>query len=340
MNGLPFPAIVIGQNPDGSQTPAGVSELASPAEIPSPGGKVLVRVAWSSLNYKDALALTGQGKILRQYPLIPGVDLAGIVEDPGQDARFRAGEAVVLTGGNSGEKFSGGYARFARVNGDSLIPLPAGLTLRQAMAIGTAGFTAMQCILALEDHDLTPQPDREVIVSGAAGGVGSVAVMVLARLGYRVIAASGRVDTEGDWLRSLGAADLLPRQALATNSGRPLDSARWSGAVDTVGGETLATILRQTRDNASVAACGLAGGSHLPVTVMPFILRGVNLLGINSVTCPRPLRERIWHRLTTGLDLSQLDQLSRSVPLADLPHQAHELLAGKVRGRLVVELPV
>ncbi len=339
MIATPFPAIVIGQNPDGTQTPPVISQLAGPEAIPCPGGNVLVRVAWSSLNYKDALALTGQGKILRSYPLIPGIDLAGTVEDAGGDARFRPGDPVLLTGCNVGEKFSGGYARFARVNGDSLVPLPPGLTLRQTMAIGTAGFTAMQCVLALEDHGFAPGSGREVIVSGAAGGVGSFAVALLAKLGHRVVAATGRAETEGDYLRALGAAEILPRQTLAANTGRPLDSARWAGGIDTVGGDTLAAILRQTRDHGSIAACGLAGGTQLPTTVLPFILRGVNLLGINSVTCPRPLRERIWQRLATGLDLNQLEPITRTIPLAELPRHARELLAGKVRGRLAVEIP-
>ena len=215
MIATPFPAIVIGQNPDGTQTPPVISQLAGPEAIPCPGGNVLVRVAWSSLNYKDALALTGQGKILRSYPLIPGIDLAGTVEDAGGDARFRPGDPVLLTGCHVGEKFSGGYARFARVNGDSLVPLPPGLTLRQTMAIGTAGFTAMQCVLALEDHGLAPGSGREVIVSGAAGGVGSFAVALLAKLGHRVVAATGRAETEGDYLRALGAAEILPRTPAA-----------------------------------------------------------------------------------------------------------------------------
>jgi len=335
---MSFPALIVEANPDGSAAPARVCELDRPEELPAPGGNVLVRVAYSSLNYKDGLALTGQGKILRQLPIVPGVDLAGTVEHPGNDARFCVGDPVVLTGWGVGEKSSGGFAGFARVNGDWLVPLPAGLTLRQAMAIGTAGFTAMQCVLALEDHGVKPGAGNEVVVSGAAGGVGSLAVALLARRGYRVVASTGRSETEGDYLRSLGATEVIPRSGLAVASARPLDSARWAGGIDTVGGETLASILRQTREYGSVAACGLAGGANLPVTVLPFILRGVNLLGIHSVMCPRPLRERIWQRLAADFAGNRLEQMSRVVTLKEVFSLGPDILAGKIRGRVVVDV--
>lgn len=332
-----FSAIIVEQNPAGTPTVI-LREFNSPDELPAPGGDVVVRVDYSSLNYKDGLALTGQGKILRASPMVPGVDLAGTVEHPGSDPRFHAGDRVVLTGWGVGEKYSGGYAGYARVRGDWLVPLPAGLTTRSAMAIGTAGFTAMQCVLALEDHGVTPGAGNEIIVSGAAGGVGSLAVALLARRGYRVVASTGRNETEGDYLRSLGAAEVIPRSVLAAASGRPLDSARWAGGIDTVGGETLASILRQTKEYGSVAACGLAGGSHLPTTVMPFILRGVNLLGIHSVMCPRPLRERTWQRLATDVDLHQLETMTRVVTLREALSLGPDILAGNVRGRLVVDV--
>jgi acrylyl-CoA reductase (NADPH) len=333
---MSFPALIVEPNPDGSAAPARICELERPEELPAPGGDVLVRVAYSSLNYKDGLALTGQGKILRQLPIVPGVDLAGTVAHPGNAARFRVGDPVVLTGWGVGEKYSGGFAGYARVNGDWLVPLPAGLTLRQAMAIGTAGFTAMQCVLALEDHGINPGPANEIIVSGAAGGVGSLAVALLAGRGFRVVASTGRIETEGDYLRHLGAAEIIPRSVLAAAAGRPLDSARWAGGVDTVGGETLASILRQTREYGSVAACGLAGGANLPITVLPFILRGVNLLGIHSVMCPRPLRERIWQRLAAELDGDRLEAMARVVTLKEVLSLGPDILAGKIRGRVVV----
>jgi len=334
----PFSALVIEPSPDGSAATPVIREFTDPGILPAPGGEVLVRVTHSSLNYKDGLAVTGQGKILRQLPIIPGIDLAGSVEDPASDIRFRAGDAVVVTGWGIGERVSGGYAGFARVHGDWLMPLPPTLNARQAMTIGTAGLTAMCCVLALEDHGLKPGSPNAVIVSGAAGGVGSMAVALLARRGHYVVASTGRIATEGDFLRDLGAAELIPREILATPSGKTLDPERWAGGIDTVGGETLASLLRQTRAFGSVAACGLAGGAHLPTTVLPFILRGVNLLGIHSVMCPRPLRDRAWARLATDLTPAQLEKMSRVIPLREVPGLARELLAGNVRGRIVVDV--
>ena len=331
-----FPALVVESSTDGKQSPAALREFANPDALPAPGGEVLVRVTHSSLNYKDGLAVTGKGKVLRQFPIVPGIDLAGVIENPGADQRFRVGDPVVLTGWGIGEQFSGGYAGFARVQGDWLIPLPHSINPFQAMAIGTAGLTAMCAVLALEDHGLMPGQDHKVVVSGAAGGVGSLAVMLLARRGYHVAASTGRVTEAGNYLRTLGAAEIIAREILATPTGKPLDSETWAGGIDTVGGETLGSILRQTRAYGSVAACGLAGGAHLSTTVMPFILRGVNLLGIHSVMCPRPLRERAWARLATDLDWNQLEQISRLVSLREIPLLAGEILAGQVRGRIVV----
>lgn len=338
MSTATFPALIIESAINGRQSPAVIRELANPEALPAPGGDVLVRVIHSSLNYKDGLAVTGRGKILRQFPIVPGIDLAGVVETAGADGRFRAGDTVVLTGWGIGERFSGGYAGFARVQGDWLLPLPKTINARQAMGIGTAGLTAMCAVLSLEDHGLIPGDNQKVIVSGAAGGVGSMAIALLSRLGHHVVASTGRIAQEGDYLRNLGAAEIIPRETLATPSGKPLDSETWAGGIDTVGGETLASILRQTRSYGSVVACGLAGGANLPTTVMPFILRGVNLLGLHSVMCPRPLRERAWTRLATDLDLTRLEKMSRIVPLKDVPQLAEDILAGKVRGRIVVEV--
>jgi acrylyl-CoA reductase (NADPH) len=268
---------------------------------------------------------------------VPGIDLAGHVEANGGDTRFQPGDPVILTGGHYGEKFSGGFAGVARVHGDALVRLPDGMTLRQAMVLGTAGFTAMQCLMALESHGVKPGADQPVLVTGATGGVGSLAVILLSRLGYQVVAATGRAETEGDWLRQLGAAEILPRQTLNANPSRALETARWAGVIDTAGGDTLAAALRQTRDGGSVAACGLAGGPQLATTVFPFILRGVNLLGINSVTCPLPVRQTIWNRLAATVEPQTLDPITRQITLAEVPHFAHELLAGRLRGRVVVQ---
>ena len=308
--------------------------------MPAPAGSALIRVAYSSLNYKDGLAVTGKGRILRRLPIVPGIDLAGTVLEPGENDRLCVGDEVVLTGWGMGEEYSGGYTSVARVNGARLLPLPAGISARRAMAIGTAGFTAMLALLALENHGLTPEaPDRrEVIVTGAAGGLGSIAIALLAARGYWVVGSTGRAEQEGDYLRHLGASEIIHRQALSEPSDKLLDSERWAGAIDTVGGETLASVLRQTRAHGSVAACGLAGGSELPTTVMPFILRGVNLLGITAVKCGRELRERVWGRLANDLDMEKLDTMTRTVSLAEVPQASNDILAGRVRGRIVVDL--
>ena len=311
-----------------------IPEIQRVSQARLPQGEVLVRVAYSSLNYKDGLALTGQGKVIRTYPMVPGIDLAGTVE-VSSSPHFQPGASVVMTGCGVGETRWGGYAQFARVDAEWLVPLPEGIDLRQAMGIGTAGFTSMMSVMALEAHGLRPG-GRPVVVSGASGGVGSVAVAVLARLGYLVVAATGR-EQESEYLRDLGAADIIERTELAA-PGRPLESERWGGAIDTVGGDTLAGILRAMAVGTSVAACGLAGGAELRTTVHPFILRGVNLLGIDSLRVPNPQRREIWSRLRRDLPLDKLEQAMSVVPMSRLPDLAPQILAGNVRGRTVVDV--
>jgi acrylyl-CoA reductase (NADPH) len=312
-----------------------VPRLEEIAEERLPAGDVTVRVEYSTLNYKDGMILEGQGRLVRQYPHVPGIDFAGTVERSDSPA-FKPGDPVILTGWRVGEMHWGGFAEKARVKADWLVRRPAALSAQQAMAVGTAGFTAMLAMIALERHSLTPEAG-EVLVTGAAGGVGSVAVSLLAALGYRVTASTGRPELR-DYLQGLGAADLVERAALAEKPTRPLDRERWAGAVDAVGGNTLATILTQLKYRASVAACGLAGGSDLPATVIPFLLRGVNLLGIDSVMCPRDERVEAWARLARDLPLDRLDQLTQIVPLAEVPALAPRILKGEVRGRIVIDL--
>ncbi len=299
-----------------------------------PPGEVLVDVAYSSLNYKDGLALMGRNKVVRQYPMVPGVDLAGIVRES-SDPRYEPGDRVVLTGWGVGERHWGGFAQMARVSADWLVPLPQGLDLLEAMAIGSAGLTAMLCVLALEDRGLGR--DREVLVTGAAGGVGSVAVAVLSRLGYPVAAATGRPEEES-FLRSLGAQTVLDRRELSAPSDKPLETERFGGAVDVVGGELLAGILRQMAYGTSVAATGLAGGRELHTTVLPFILRGVSLLGVDSVRTPLALRRRAWERLSTDLPRELLARLMQVVPLGATLTLGPAILAGRVKGRTVVDV--
>ncbi|GAC1367438.1 MAG: MDR family oxidoreductase [Ktedonobacteraceae bacterium] len=325
-----FRALVVEQN--GDKVDAVFQELPVTA---LPQGDVLVSVAYSSLNYKDALAITNQGRIIRNFPFVPGIDLAGTVVES-QSASFKAGDQVVLTGWGVGERHWGGYAQLARVKSEWLVPLPQGLSLKDAMGVGTAGFTAMLCVMALEEHGLRPR-GRDVLVTGAAGGVGSVAVALLATLGYRVVAATGRSELH-DYLKELGAADFLSREALATASKRPLESERWGGAVDAVGGETLASVLKSMAYGTSVAACGLAGGNGLPTTVLPFILRGVNLLGVDSVNCPKERRVQAWGRLAQTLPLDKLEKVIQVVPLQEIPALSREILQGHVRGRVVVDV--
>ncbi len=298
-----------------------------------PEGEVLVRVSHSGLNYKDGMVLKGLGRLVRHYPHVPGIDFAGTVE-ASSDPRYKPGDAVVLTGWRVGEAHWGGYAQKARVKADWLVPLPEGLTARQAMAVGTAGFTAMLAVQALEDHRLSPE-DGEVLVTGASGGVGSVAVSLLGRLGYSVAAVTGRPDN-ADYLKSLGATTIVPREALAGAPDKPLLSERWAGCVDAVGGDMLAHVLAEIRYGSSVAACGLAGGPGLNTTVLPFLLRGVKLLGIDSVMCDHDTRVLAWERLTGLLDASRLDAMTTEIRLEDLPDYADRILMGQVRGRAVV----
>jgi acrylyl-CoA reductase (NADPH) len=303
-------------------------------EAQLPDGDVTVRVEYSTVNYKDGLAITGRGPVVRKFPMVPGIDLAGVVEASG-DPAWKPGDRVVLDGWGIGEAHWGGLAERARVKGAWLVPLPAGLSTRQAMAIGTAGYTAMLCVLALERHGLRPG-DGEVLVTGASGGVGSVAVAVLARLGHRVVASTGRA-AEADYLRSLGAAEVIDRAQLS-GPGKPLGKERWAGAVDSVGSHTLANVCATTRYRGAVAACGLAQGMDFPATVAPFILRGVTLYGIDSVLAPKPLRLEAWSRLARDLDPAKLEAMTRELALADAIPAAADILAGRVRGRLVVDV--
>ncbi|HVC53578.1 MAG TPA: MDR family oxidoreductase [Stellaceae bacterium] len=300
-----------------------------------PAGEVTVAVEYSTLNYKDAMVLSGIGRLVRTYPHVPGIDFAGTVVHS-DAAQYKPGDRVVLTGWRVGELHWGGYAERARVKADWLVPLPAGLTTRQAMAIGTAGLTAMLAVIALERHGLV-KGAGEVLVTGAAGGVGSTAVALLSALGHDVVASTGRPE-QADYLKALGAAELIDRKMLSEKPTRPLDRERWAGAVDAVGGNTLATVLTQLKYKANVAACGLAGGSDLPTTVIPFLLRGVNLLGIDSVMCPPSERNEAWQRLAHDLPLDRLDRMLDEVPLSALPGLAPKILGGGVRGRTVVKI--
>lgn len=324
-----FRALVLDQQ-DGAVV-AAIQELRTDA---LPEGDVLVAIAYSSLNYKDGLAVTGQGRIVRSYPFVPGIDMAGTVVES-QSPAFQPGDQVVLTGWGVGERHWGGYAQLARVRSDWLVPLPPGMDLKQAMGIGTAGFTAMLCVMALEERGLVPG-GREVVVTGASGGVGSVAVALLARLGYHVVASTGRAELHA-YLRDLGARAIIGREALAS-PGKPLESERWGGAVDTVGGDTLAGLLRAMAYGTSVAACGLAGGSALNTTVFPFILRGVSLLGVDSVMCPQERRRAAWARLARDLPRDVLERIVQVAPLADVPALSRQILAGQVRGRIVIDV--
>ncbi|MEY2847658.1 MAG: hypothetical protein RI885_323 [Actinomycetota bacterium] len=298
-----------------------------------PPGRVTLDVEYSGVNFKDGLALAGRPGVVKQYPLTPGIDLVGIVA-ASDDDRWGVGDGVILTGWGVGERHDGGLAERARVDGDWLVALPEGLEPRHAAAIGTAGFTAMLSVLALERHGIG---DGDVLVTGAAGGVGSIAVALLAGSGRRVVASTGR-RSESAFLESLGAAEVVDRGPLGEAGGRPLQSQRWAAAVDPVGSHTLANVLAQVRYGGAVAASGLAQGADLVTTVMPFILRGVSLLGINSVEAPSSLREEAWARLTSDLDRELLDSLTTTVALADAPSVARDILAGGVRGRTVVDV--
>jgi acrylyl-CoA reductase (NADPH) len=311
---------------------------ATVQDLPSerlPDGDVTVRVDWSTLNYKDGLILNGLGRLVRTYPHVPGIDFAGTVE-ASQSPDYKAGDRVVLTGWRVGEAHWGGYATRARVKAGWLVKLPAGLDAKRAMAIGTAGFTAMQCVAALERHGLKPG-QGEVLVTGASGGVGSVAVSILGALGYDVVAVTGRPDNH-DYLRSLGAASFMTREEVAELGKRPLQSERFAGAIDTVGSTTLAGVLTAMRYRAPVAACGLAGGNDLNTTVIPFIIRGVSLVGIDSVMAPYEERVEVWERLARDLPTERLDAATEVIGLADAIPAAARILKGHVRGRLVIDV--
>jgi acrylyl-CoA reductase (NADPH) len=301
-----------------------------------PPGEVLVRVAYSSLNYKDGLAVTGRAGVIRKYPMVPGIDFAGVVEES-SSPEFQQGDEVVVTGCGTSETLWGGYAQLARLDAQFIVPVPPGMTLQQTMGVGTAGFTAMQSVMALEQHGLKPG-GREVLVTGASGGVGSVAVAILGHLGYRVVASTGRGAELGEYLRGLGAQEILDRAVLAGSSKRPLDAERWDAAIDSVGGDSLAGLLRAMAADASVASCGLAGGAAFSTTVLPFILRGVNLLGINSVNVPAARRREIWRRIARDLPLSLLDRVIQVQPLGKILELAPQILAGKIRGRTVIDV--
>lgn len=325
-----FQAYLIGKNDDGQRC-----ELTQLEDGDLMEGDVTVRVEYTTLNYKDGLALTGRSPIIRKFPLIPGIDFSGEVIES-EHANFKPGDKVILNGFGVGEEHSGGYAQKARVSGDWLVPVPDGLDTRRAMAIGTAGYTAMLSVLALEDHGLEPG-DGEVLVTGASGGVGSIAVAVLGKLGHRVIASTGRMR-ERDFLVGLGAAEVIDRAEFADKP-RPLARERWAGAIDVAGGNTLANVLSQMRRASAVAVCGLAESMNLPTTVAPFILRGVTMYGIDSVMAPLERRKQAWQRLASDLDPKLLDELSFDLAFDDLPQAAVDILDGKIRGRAIVKLP-
>jgi acrylyl-CoA reductase (NADPH) len=305
----------------------------SPEDLPA--GEVLIRVEFSSLNYKDGLAVTGKPGVVRKWPMVPGIDLAGTVEESASP-NFKPGDKVVVTGCGTSETMWGGYSQYARLNAEHIVHLPDGISLKQAMGVGTAGVTAMMCVMALEKEGLRPG-GKEVLVTGAAGGVGSVAVAILAKLGYKVVASSGRPELT-DYLKSLGAAEVIGRDVLAAPSKRPMDSERWAGAVDSVGGDILAGLIRSLVSGGSVAACGLAASPTLNTTVFPFILRGVNLLGINSVNVSNAVRVAIWASIAKDLPLDLLDSMIEVHPLEEYHSLGERILAGQTRGRVVVDV--
>ncbi|MCA1243885.1 acryloyl-CoA reductase [Stappia stellulata] len=328
---MSFNALIVEKAEDGS-TSAGIQSID---ESRLPDGDVTVAVDYSTVNYKDGLCLGPGGGLVRSYPHVPGIDFAGTVE-ASDDPRYKPGDKVVLTGWRVGEVWWGGYAQKARVKADWLVPLPEGLSTRDAMAVGTAGFTAMLAVMALEDHGLTPG-SGPVLVTGAAGGVGSVATAILAKLGHEVAAVTGRPETEA-YLKGLGAKSIVPRADINETVKRPLEAETWAGCVDAVGGAMLARVLGQMKYGASVAAVGLAGGAGLPATVIPFLLRGVNLLGIDSVMRPYEDRVRAWSRIAQDLPMDKLADMIQPATLADLPDLGRAILKGEVRGRVVVDV--
>lgn len=300
-----------------------------------PEGDVLVRVEYSDLNYKDGMVVNGIGGLVRDYPHVPGIDFSGVVEESSHEL-YKPGDTVVLTGWRVGEIHWGGYSQMARVNGDWLVPLPENISTKHAMAIGTAGLTSMLCVMALEQHGLKPD-SGPILVTGAAGGVGSVAVTILASLGYSVSASTGREELQ-DYLISLGAKEIISRQELSEPTKRPLDREKWAGALDTVGSTTLARLLTQIKYGGSVAACGLAAGPKLETTVIPFLLRGVNLLGIDSVMQPYENRVKVWNRIANELPTNKLEEMTKIIDLSKVSENASSILSGQIRGRLVIDL--
>ena len=324
-----FRALLVSKTDQGQK-----SEFIDMSEDQLMTGDVTIRVSHSSVNYKDGLAVTGKSPIIRQYPLIPGIDIAGKVQSS-TDPQWKVGDDVVLGGWGVGESHHGGFAQMARVKGDWLVPLNKGWKPEDAMAVGVAGFTSMLCVMALENQGLKPE-HGEVLVTGAAGGVGSIAILLLAKLGYKVVASTRRME-EAEFLKSLGAHTVMDASELNTPV-KPLAKTRWAAAVDSVGSTILANVLSQIQPEGSVAACGLAQGLDLPTSMAPFILRGVRLIGINSVTTPLPLRQMAWDRLARDLDLKKLASLTTTAGLNDVPKVAQDILAGKVRGRVVVDV--
>tara|TARA_E500000318_G_scaffold46568_3_gene43899 strand:+ start:2320 stop:3312 length:993 start_codon:yes stop_codon:yes gene_type:complete len=322
-----FDAILIEKDED--ERRVGLGQVEFPA---LEDGDVAVDVAWSTLNYKDALAITGSSPVVRSFPMVPGIDFAGIVTES-RHADYKPGDRVVLNGWGVGEKHWGGLSKRAQVKGDWLVPLPDGISMRQAMAIGTAGYTAMLCVMALEEAGLTPEMG-EVVVTGASGGVGSVATTLLAAKGYRVAAVTGRLNEAG-YLKDLGAASIVNREELS-EAARPLNKERWAGAVDVAGGMVLANVLSMMKYRGVVAACGLAASMDLPTSVAPFILRGVTLRGVDSVMCPKPERVAAWGRLATDLDMRKLESMVAEIPMEDVIETAPRFLKGDVRGRVIV----
>jgi acrylyl-CoA reductase (NADPH) len=327
-----FNALVVNKDEESGKTSAAVEQISTDQ---LPEGNVVVNVEYSTVNYKDGLCIGPGGGLVREYPHVPGIDFAGTVESS-DDARYNAGDSVVLTGWRVGEVHWGGYAQKARVNANWLVPLPSGLSSRQAMAVGTAGFTAMLAVMALEDHGLNPD-QGPVLVTGAAGGVGSVATAILANLGYEVAAVTGRPETE-DYLRGLGATLIVPREDINETVKRPLERETWAGCVDAVGGDMLARVLGQMKYGGSVSAVGLAGGAGLTATVIPFLLRGVNLLGIDSVMQPYDNRLRAWERIANDLPMDKLEAMIHPATLGDLPALGKDILKGQVKGRVVVDV--
>lgn len=327
-----FNALVVNKDEESGKTSAAVEQIGLD-DLPE--AEVTVAVEYSTVNYKDGLCIGPGGGLVRKYPHVPGIDFAGTIETSGDD-RYKPGDKVVLTGWRVGEAHWGGYAQKARVRADWLVPLPEGLDTRQAMAVGTAGFTAMLAVMALEDQGMS-KDHGPVLVTGAAGGVGSVATAILAHLGYEVAAVTGRPETE-DYLRGLGATQIVAREEINETVKRPLESETWAGCVDAVGGAMLARVLGQMKYGASVAAVGLAGGAALPATVVPFLLRGVNLLGIDSVMQPYDNRLRAWQRIATDLPMDKLEAMIQPATLQDLPKLGSDILKGQVKGRVVVDV--